>query len=258
MAGELLTGSAVQEVERITREAAYVAGKVTSIDGVPLSTVPLHDARKMLPEPKPLVVHTLEALVHYIKCQLDALAPVADEHPVTAVHIVDHARVDLISDLRGTFQQRFCFARAELVDRLGGFQFGRFYPADEFNIAILTRFEDDSERAYVLQLVGNIKADSSVVLRDDGASQKVETRAGISMTEFATVRNPVTLRPYRTFHEIEQPASAFILRVKEGSQGGVGAALFEADGAQWQVDAVERIRDYLNEQDLGDFIPIIG
>ena len=41
------------------------------------------------------------------------------------------------------------------------------------------------------------------------------------------VPNPVTLRPFRTFIEVEQPESKFIFRMREGGR----CAIFEADGA---------------------------
>ena len=58
------------------------------------------------------------------------------------------------------------------------------------------------------------------------------------------VPNPVTLAPYRTFLEVEQPASKFIFRIKEGGQ----LALFEADGGAWQHEAILNIKNYLIEQ----------
>jgi len=59
----------------------------------------------------------------------------------------------------------------------------------------------------------------------------------------------VVLRPYRTFLEIEQPASAFVFRLRRGREGELPTcALFEADGGRWKLEAIERIRDYLKEQ----------
>ena len=45
----------------------------------------------------------------------------------------------------------------------------------------------------------------------------------------------------RTFSEIEQPESNFVLRVDRDAN----IALFEADGGAWKNAAVARIRDYL-------------
>lgn len=51
---------------------------------------------------------------------------------------------------------------------------------------------------------------------------------------------PAKLRPYRTFLAVEQPASLFILRMREGGQ----CALFEADGGLWRETARQNIRNY--------------
>ena len=55
------------------------------------------------------------------------------------------------------------------------------------------------------------------------------------------VPNPVALVPFRTFIEVEQPESKFVFRVKDGPQMG----LFEADGGEWRLAAMLRIKEYL-------------
>ena len=49
------------------------------------------------------------------------------------------------------------------------------------------------------------------------------------------------LAPMRTFCEITQPVSPFVLRVQEGP----AVALFEADAGEWRNAAVRGIKDYL-------------
>jgi len=59
--------------------------------------------------------------------------------------------------------------------------------------------------------------------------------------------NPIRLRPYRTFREIEQPASLFVLRLQKGRDGELPrAALFEADGGQWKLEACQAIKHWLD------------
>ena len=74
----------------------------------------------------------------------------------------------------------------------------------------------------------------------------------------AIVPNPVILRPYRTFPEVEQPASSFIFRMKEND--GVCCALFEADGGAWKNEAMRNIKEYLKENlcDLLDQFTVIS
>ncbi len=72
-------------------------------------------------------------------------------------------------------------------------------------------------------------------------SQEVTARQGIALSQRVAVKPRVPLRPYRTFLEVEQPESEFLLRLDE--QGRVG--LFEADGGMWKMTAKHSIADYL-------------
>lgn len=80
-------------------------------------------------------------------------------------------------------------------------------------------------------------------------SQEVSVRTGAVLKEQQTVQPIVRLQPYRTFLEVEQPASDFLLRLdKEGHP-----ALYEADGGAWKLEAKRSIAAYLGEQ-LADLV----
>ena len=74
--------------------------------------------------------------------------------------------------------------------------------------------------------------------------QEVEARQGISLKALVQIKPRVALRPYRTFLEVEQPESEFLLRVD--AEEGVG--LFEADGGMWVQTAKRRIAAYFEEK----------
>ena len=67
------------------------------------------------------------------------------------------------------------------------------------------------------------------------------------------VPNPVLLKPYRTFIEVQQPESAFIFRMQDGPR----AALFEADGGAWRIEAMENIRAYLAKELKEELVEIL-
>lgn len=56
------------------------------------------------------------------------------------------------------------------------------------------------------------------------------------------------LIPYRTFLEVEQPASEFVFRIGEGRGGAPVFKLVAADGGLWKSQAVENVKRYLVEQ----------
>lgn len=51
---------------------------------------------------------------------------------------------------------------------------------------------------------------------------------------------------YRTFMEIEQPESEFVFRARK-ADSLPHFALFEADGGAWRIEAMKRIKAYLEE-----------
>ena len=59
-----------------------------------------------------------------------------------------------------------------------------------------------------------------------------------------TVKPRVALRPFRTFLEVEQPESEFLLRLDDN--GNVG--LFEADGGMWAQAAKANILAYFEDK----------
>ena len=58
------------------------------------------------------------------------------------------------------------------------------------------------------------------------------------------VPNPVKLRPYRTFAEIEQPESSYVFRIKDAERGPA-FKLVEADGSLWRNAVMKKIKEYL-------------
>ena len=84
---------------------------------------------------------------------------------------------------------------------------------------------------------------------DNGISLEVSVRTGAVLKEQQTVQPIVHLQPYRTFLEVEQPASDFLLRLDKDGR----PALYEADGGAWKLEAKRNIAAYLGEQ-LADLV----
>ena len=81
------------------------------------------------------------------------------------------------------------------------------------------------------------------------ADQTVEARQGVALNALVEVKPRVLLRPFRTFLEVEQPESEFLLRVDPDE----GIGFFEADGGIWKLEAKKNIADYFNAN-LADLI----
>lgn len=122
-------------------------------------------------------------------------------------------------------------------------------------IELRSRFVDNEDTQYLLSLLGRIVKEDSVSSEDNGVSQQVTARTGVALSSRVSVRPRVRLRPYRTFLEVEQPESEFLLRLD--GDGRVG--LFEADGGMWKLDAKKNIAQYLKNAlaSLGDKVIVM-
>lgn len=195
-----------------------------------------------------LVTHTLSSIVDYIMSGADK-----DHLPASKfiIHIAGHDRVELYKELNCDKE------RDELISAAcdgSDFPFGHFLPLENFIINLQSLFVQDENTNELLKFVGSVKNDSSAEQHDNGVSQQVSMKQGISLTMTAKVPNPVLLCPFRTFSEVDQPQSAFVFRLRNDSSQGVMAALFEADGAAWKREAIGTIQtyfsDYLNDQSV--------
>lgn len=73
-------------------------------------------------------------------------------------------------------------------------------------------------------------------------------RQSVSLKAQETVSPRVKLAPFRTFREVAQPTSEFLIRLQKGSESAIPEiGLFEADGGEWKIDAAENIQAVLLE-----------
>jgi hypothetical protein len=190
------------------------------------------------PKAETLTINTLTGVVDF--------APASDE---IMVHVVDHRQVDLLDiDFSDKWLTRSNYLSA--VHSSPVFSFGNYYPLEDFMIALQAMFIQDESTAEILKIIGNLKDESVKQIADNGITQTVTAKVGITMSENVPLPNPVTLRPFRTFMEIEQPASTFVFRMHSGRGTGQPptCALFESDGRMWSLTAIKSIKAWLAEK----------
>lgn len=188
---------------------------------------------------------TLDAVCQYLNANIDNL----DYDMI--VHVASPTSVEVYSQLNGD-RKRENVIGAEAI--LPEFPFGRFLDREDFNIQMQTKFvQEGTDYVSVMAYVGTAEHGTIAQYSDDGVSQKAVVKTGLTQKEECLVPNPVTLRPYRTFVEVEQPESLFVFRMADASGDGIKAALFEADGKSWRNVAMKNIQAYLKEK-LSDLI----
>lgn len=197
-----------------------------------------------------VTVHTLTGLVTAVQAKLDAILPAA-----YVLLVEDCSTVVLERRETDRYGRRQELVRAALSDGQP-FTFGKFLDREEFVIGIQSRFQETEDLKEVLKVASNLTASLVAQAEDDGVSQKTTVKQGVNLKEEVKVKGRVSLKPYRTFREIEQPASDFVFRLRSSGGGIPGCALFEADGGKWQLDAVLAIKRWLDGQDLQ--IPVIA
>ena len=160
------------------------------------------------------------------------------------IQVVDPETVVLFSQLN---EERYREKMVVVKARIPDFRFDTYMDQENFCINLQSKFIDDpdTDRALILKFAGTMEAGTIAEYGDDGVTQKATVKTGIASKGEAIVPNPVKLRPYRTFLEVEQPASEFIFRVKQNKYDGISCAIFEADGGAWKIAATSSIKDYL-------------
>ncbi len=223
---------------------------IVRVDDRPYSVKQLYPVKEI--GPAPLELNFLDSMVTYIKENTDCLRPNYN----LVVEIESPTQISLHTRMVGDFNQRFTPVRCTAL--VTEFPWGRFTDPDNFIIMAQSRFVETEDLAKIRAIVGNVKSEEVFQFSDDGISQQVTAKSGVARVENVVIPPRVKLAPYRTFMEIEQPESEFVFRARK-ADSLPHFALFEADGGAWRIEAMKRIKAYLEEQLSGlENIVILG
>lgn len=185
--------------------------------------------------------HTLTALVNWIEInEVDEELFIVVSEPNQVVCC------GLLNELHF---QRNVYAASKTFEQKS-FPFDRYMSIEEFIICAQARLIPTPARAKLIQAVSNIRGTDVVSSIDDGISQEVSVSNKIGRLENVKIEPLIKLAPYRTFSEIEQPESGFILRMRQVEKGLPQVALFTTGDTSWKNSAILSIRDWLKDQDV--------
>ena len=204
---------------------------------------------------EPVRTSSLVSMVEYIaRCNHEFPADLK-----MLIHVVDPKTVRLISGLDKERKRECLFeCRAETSE----FSFEYWYDQERFLIELQANFQPNPDLNLLLKFSGNVEKQNTQSYSDDGTTQVATARIGVTSKSDVVVPNPVTLIPYRTFQEVDQPASQFVFRL--GNKEEPTFALFEAENNIWKNDAVSNIKLFFKEsldplpEEILDRIMIIG
>lgn len=198
---------------------------------------------------KGVQVQNLQGLVDLFEMQVDGMIKenvfVLVVSPIFVV--LAHRSIDI-------WKRRQVYASANVPTGLLRFKFNTFMDPESFVIGLQTGFQrtliegaDGSIRGdldYVLRVASSIAAEGVNTSDDDGIAQTVSVKRGIVLKSQETLKSRVELAPFRTFPDVNQPLSTFLLRAR-GDDDSIELGLFEADGGRWQIDAMAEIAKWI-------------
>lgn len=189
------------------------------------------------PKAEAIEMCTLSSLIDYIKSNVDS------KLGKMIIHVQSPTKVSMYSELDGERIREFM---VEVKAQLPTFDFNRFIDHETFCINLQSKFVDTLDRALLLKFAGTVEAGTVAEYGDDGVTQKATIKTGIAAKSEAVVPNPVMLKPYRTFVEVEQPESQFIFRMQ--GTNNIQCALYEADGGAWKLEAMKNVKKYIETE----------
>lgn len=163
----------------------------------------------------------------------------------SAVQVESFESVALVSLAADKWGRRHVWARAKSTE-VNPFRFGEYMDPEVFLITAQAGFMPiDGHYTNMLKLCSSLKAGSSVHVADDGYSQKVVISEG--GIEHGEVELPprVSLRPYRTFREVDPVESDFLLRFKAQKDALPMVALLPVDAGRWKTDTAHMVAGWL-------------
>ncbi len=211
------------------------------------------EASEILPtmhHPDTIHLHSLDALVQLVQTEAIKM-----ETPLY-ITIPDHMTVRCFGQpdpVARFFRQIYYEAHATDVP---GWEPKATLGFEEAQIALRTRFQETPDTVYAMKLVSDISLGAKVIYNDNGIATTITTQKGVALQTNEQIRPLVKLRPYRTYQEVEQPESVFLIRISDR-----GITFVEADGGMWKLTARETVKKYLEkrlEKEVADGTVIIA
>lgn len=231
-----LTKESIVEIERLTTEANKV--ETLAVQGRMFATKILHEITEKEYEIKfSQKFNDIDGLLTYLNL-------IKDHSTLEGQKILIHCdynyiSVDTTPDVKGEVTKL-----AGLEPSLPNIRFNTYLSLEEFIIQLQTKFFPTDNTKNLIQLVSKFQTNQEVTVADDGISQRVVIQKGQGLNEKIQLTPIVRLQAYRTFREILQIETLYLLRIN--SHGEI--ALFEADGGVWKFEAQKNVRTYIREQ----------
>ena len=224
----------------VDRIVALAAPTTVEVDGSVYSNQELTFIQDKKPMPRCIDLTGLDSVCKMVRNEAEHVGL------QIFIQVKDYKNVSVFTALDGDEDRLYlykCVADTPAVTT------DRFMPYEKAVIELRSLYIPNEGSKYLLNLLSSISNESKVTSSDNGVTQQVEARSGIALNSMVKVEPRVALQPFRTFIEVEQPESEFLLRIND--RGEIG--LFPADGGVWKLEATRYIAGYF-EANLKDLV----
>jgi hypothetical protein len=133
---------------------------------------------------------------------------------------------------------------------INSFPFGNKLSQEEMTIKLRSCFEENEDLRSLLVGISRITSGPVTTSADDGVTQTVTVKTGVSMKDEADV-NPVRrLVAYRSFAGIPSPKACFLFRVYADKEQGPRFSLFDMEGDAWIAETVSKLKTYCRNRTM--------
>lgn len=228
-------------VEVINKLSELIPATVLSVGDRKYTTNEIYEIP--IPTASPYKVFSLNSIIDYVKSNPDNLiCKGVNQIPEIIINVNSHKSV-MVTGLLNNSKKRDVYLTADLECNL---RLNSYMELEDFILMLQTSFVPDDTQRRLLKLTSHLTDDLIKTSKDDGVSQTVVVKSGITKLENTEIPNPVTLVPFRTFPEIGQPEGKFIFRAQKGNYGPQ-LGLFDCDSNEWKLRTIDKIKEYLRE-----------
>lgn len=242
--------SIIKDAMQKTEELVRASSEIREIDG---HHYLINDGTydeikpKLDPLPKCCIFSSLDGLVKIIRKEHKDITEACTTPDVLYINVTSPTTVDVSTGVDGYNRRAYLYHSSyEFPRKWTG---ASWLEHEEAMIVLRSQFIQNEGTEYLLDFLSRVSDENSVSSDDNGMTQTVQVKKGIALAARESVKPIVNLRPYRTFLEVAQPESAFLIRIREGIQVGI----IEADGGMWKIAARRGVVAYL-EKELAELI----
>ena len=225
-----------EAIEKIVELAGVKV--VRDNDGNVYTDDEVYQLRPYLDRPEPRRLTSLDALVKLVRTEAVAFVGSAPLYITVPAYNKVECFTTINIEQRNT---RDVLYTSEAVD-VPGWNPETKLPFEQASIALQTRFQTTPDRDYALRILSQITTGGKVTYNDNGIATSIITQKGVALQGTEAIKPLVKLKPYRTFQEVDQPESLFLIRIDER-----GISFIEADGGMWKLDARSTVKAFLED-----------